>query len=243
MGRYDRQLLEFTEEEQKALRSATVGMIGCGGLGNGVSTSLAVAGVGKLIIMDPDVPEESNLNRQFVFCKNVLSEAERRPKAELLFEWIADLNKDVEVEYHVGRFSEETSHIFDECDVIVDCLDSLKDRMLVNSYCVKTGKPFVHGAIDGFIAEIAVIRPGVTPCLRCMMGDCNYGGRTPASIGSVVMSTASMEATEVLKLLIGRSGRTEGLFISFDYLNWNHTKINFSKDPDCPVCGVGKQKE
>lgn len=242
MGRYDRQLLEFTEAEQEKVRSATVGVVGCGGLGNGVVTALACAGIGKLVMIDPDVPEESNLNRQFVYCRHVSSD-DPGHKADLLAEWASSLNPDVKVEGHVGRFGPGSEHLFDQCDVMVDCLDSSKSRLLLNEYCVRKGKPMVHGAIDGFIGEIAVIRPGITPCFRCMVGEGPRPGRTPASLGSVVMSIASMEATEVLKLVTGRSGPTEGAFISYDFSTWTHTVIRFEKDPGCPVCGKDRQRE
>ncbi len=242
MGRYDRQLLEFSDEEQERIRSATVGVVGCGGLGNGVVTALACAGIGKIIMMDPDVPDESNLNRQFVYCGQVMS-GNPGHKAELLAKWASSLNPDVKAEGHVGRFGPDSEDVFDQCDVMVDCLDSSESRLLLNDCCVRKGKPMVHGAIDGFIGEIAVIRPGITPCFRCMVGEGPRGGHTPASLGSVVLSVASMEATEVLKLVTGRSGDTEGAFISYDFSTWNHTVIRFEKDPDCPVCGKGRDKK
>ena len=127
--RYDRQLIEFSAEEQEKIRTTTVGIVGCGGLGSYVTTALALAGIGKMVIIDPDSPEITNLNRQFIYCKTVLNDAEPDRKARICSQWIKDLNPEVDVEYHIGRFDETTCGIFDECDIMVDCLDSISSRM------------------------------------------------------------------------------------------------------------------
>ena len=237
MGRYDRQLIEFSAEEQERIRRSNIGVVGCGGLGTYVSTALALAGVGKLVMIDPDMPEESNLNRQFVYCRHVLSEEEPRPKAELMREWVGSMNPEVDTEAHVGRFTDGSAHVFDGCDVMVDCLDSVSSRMTLNRYAVKTGKPLVHGAIDGFTGQLCTIIPRKTPCLRCMLGDLSDSGKTPASIGSVAMTIGSLESTEVLKLVAGREDASRGRFFSYDFADGRVTPVDFQIDPDCPVCG------
>ncbi len=199
---YRRQLLEFTEEEQELIFKAEVGIAGCGGLGTSVATALASAGVGSFVLMDPDTPELSNLNRQFVYCGDVFS-GNPRPKAEILAEWIRTVNPDARTKHYTERFSESTSHRFGNCDVIVDCLDSVGSRMDLNRYCVSANKPLVHGSIDGFSGQIMTVIPKRTPCLSCVMGDVPESESPPASIGSVVMSVGSMEATEVLKIITG----------------------------------------
>lgn len=234
MGRYDRQLLELTEEEQGRISSATVGLVGCGGLGTSVATALALAGVGRLRMMDPDVPEESNLNRQYAFCGHV---GDGRSKAELLAAWVRGLNPSVEVEYERAAFGPGTRGFLDGCDVLVDCLDSIGARMELNGYSAETGRPLVHGGIDAFVGEVAVCVPGRTPCLRCMMGSVPEREGPPASIGSVVSTVGSMQATEVLKLLAGRRSETEGVFLSMDFERWRMTPVRFPRDPGCPVCG------
>lgn len=234
MGRHDRQLGAFGEEGQRRITEATVGIIGCGGLGTNVATALAVAGVGGLVLMDRDYPEESNLNRQYVYCGELDL---GRPKAELLAEWVRSRDPSIRVEYHVAAFSEETWSVFDGCDVLVDCLDSIGGRMDLNRYSVESGKPLVHGGIDGFIGQLAVVVPGRTPCLCCMMGSVPERSGNPVSIGAVVSAVGSMEAAEVLKLITGRN-RSEGLFLSMDFEHWRFQTIGFQRDPGCPVCAV-----
>ena len=237
MGRYDRQLLEFTAEEQERIRAANVGIVGCGGLGSYVVTALALAGIGKLVIIDPDVPDITNLNRQFIYCEHVLSGEESRHKSEMMAEWIRTINPEVEVEYHIGRFDESTCDIFDDCDIMVDCLDSISSRLFLNEYSVRRDKPMVHGGISGFIAEQCTVIPGTTPCLRCILGDMPDAKKPPASIGSIVMFTGSLEATEVLKLVTRRSDESRGTFYSYNLSCGRVTPIVFKRDPDCPVCG------
>ena len=237
MGRYDRQLLEFTAGEQERIRAATVGIAGCGGLGSYAATALALAGIGRLILIDPDVPDITNLNRQFIYCEHVLSGGEPRHKSEMMAEWIRRINPEVNAEYHIGRFDAGTCGLFDGCDVMVDCLDSISSRLFLNEYSVRTGKPMVHGGISGFTAELCTIVPGTTACLRCILGDMPDAEKPPASIGSVVMFAGSLEATEVLKLVTGRDDESRGTFCSYDLSNGRITPVAFKRDPGCPVCG------
>lgn len=233
MGRHDRQLEAFGEVGQRRISEAVVGIIGCGGLGTNVATALTVAGVGRLVLMDPDSPEITNLNRQYVYCDRL---DESRPKAELLAEWVRSRDASVEVEAHATVFSRETQHLLDDCDILVDCLDTMAGRMELNRYSVESGKPLVHGGIDGFIGQLAVCIPGRTPCLHCMMGSVPERRSTPVSIGAVVSTVGSMEAVEVLKLITGREG-TAGRFLSMDLEHWRFQTVEFEKDRDCPVCG------
>ncbi len=235
MSRYERQMRVFGEEGQEKIASAKVGIIGCGGLGTNVATALASAGVGRFVIIDPDVPEESNLNRQYVYCRHVDS-GDARPKAEILAEWISGIDPAAEVAYHVGRFDDSTSDLFDGCDVLVDCLDSISGRMDLNRYSVESGKPLVHGAINGFIGQVATCIPGKTPCLHCMMGSVPESRTTPASIGAVVSAIGSLEAAEALKLITGKAG-SAGQFLSVDIESWHFQTLRFERDPECPVCG------
>lgn len=239
MGRHDRQFGAFGAEGQRRISEATVGIVGCGGLGTNVATALAVAGVGRLVLMDPDSPEESNLNRQYVFCDKV---GEGRPKAELLAEWVRSRDPSVDAESHAVAFSDGTRHLLDGCDVLVDCLDSIRGRMELNRYSVESGKPLVHGGIDGFIGQLAVCIPGRTPCLCCMMGSVPERRGSPVSIGAVVSAVGSMEAAEVLKLITGRDS-SQGLFMSMDFEHWRFQTVRFERDPSCPACSSPTNRE
>ncbi|MDO5862118.1 MAG: HesA/MoeB/ThiF family protein [Thermoplasmata archaeon] len=237
MGRLDRQLPVFGEEGQRRISEAVVGIVGCGGLGTSVATALAVAGVRGFVISDPDVPEETNLNRQYVYAGHVGRGDEPRPKAEILAEWIRLQSPGAEVQHHVCRFDDSTSRLYDGCDVLVDCLDSIRSRMDLNRYSVKTGKPLVHGGINAYTGEIAVSIPGRTPCLRCMMGEVPESERPPASVGAIVAMVGSMEAAEVLKIISGIGTGAEAPFLYIDMRDWRFSPIRFERDPDCPVCG------
>ena len=157
-------------------------------------------------------------------------------------EWIREINPEVETSVHVGSFGDDTSCLFDGCDVMVDCLDSISCRMALNEYSVRTGKPLVHGGIAGLTGELCTILPGRTPCLRCMLGDIPDSSVPPASIGSVVMTIGAMESTEVLKLITGREDPSRGKFASFDFSCGRTIQIEFGKDPECPVCGSRQQE-
>ncbi len=157
-------------------------------------------------------------------------------------EWIREINPEVETSVHVGSFGDDTSCLFDGCDVMVDCLDSISCRMALNEYSVRTGKPLVHGGIAGLTGELCTILPGRTPCLRCMLGDIPDSSVPPASIGSVVMTIGAMESTEVLKLITGREDPSRGRFSSFDFSCGRTIQIEFGKDPECPVCGSRQQE-
>ncbi len=232
MDRHDRQMRVFGEDGQRRMAEAVVGIIGCGGLGTNVATALTVAGVGRLVLMDPDRPEITNLNRQYVYCDRL---DEGRPKAEILAEWVRSRDPSVDAEFHAVAFSRETQGLLDDCDVLVDCLDSISGRMELNRYAVESGKPLVHGGIDGFIGQLAVCIPGRTPCLFCMMGSVPDQKAAPVSIGAVVSTVGSMEAAEVLKLITGRE-ETAGSFLSMDLESWRFQRIAFERDPACPVC-------
>ena len=233
MDRHDRQMRVFGEDGQNKIAGAVVGIVGCGGLGTNVATALTVAGVGRLVLMDPDRPEITNLNRQYVYCDRL---DEGRPKAEILAEWVRSRDPSVDAESHAVAFSRETQGLLDDCDVLVDCLDSISGRMELNRYAVESGKPLVHGGIDGFIGQLAVCIPGRTSCLFCMMGNVPDQKAAPASIGAVVSTVGSMEAAEVLKLITGRE-ETAGSFLSMDLESWRFQRIAFERDPACPVCG------
>ncbi len=210
-GRFERQLPLFGEEGQKRIMDATVGVAGCGGLGVTLLTMLSEAGVSHFVIADPDYPDISNLNRQFIY-----SMAGQGPKAQISAQWITMVNPLAEIEVHAEKFREGTESMFDCCDIVVDCLDNMKDRMTLSDYAYRSGKTLVHGEVSGFEGQIAVSVPGRTPSLKEMIGTCPGQPDAVPSVGAVVSAVACMEASEVLKIVSGLGTESEGRLVTID---------------------------
>ena len=198
-SRYDRQILLFGEEGQKKLSEAKVGIAGCGGLGTVVVTNLASAGIGSMIIADKDVPDITNLNRQFVY-----REGDTESKADLLSQWACDLNPEVAVDYYEGELNEFTlPALFEDCDILVDCLDNMETRKLLNAFSQETGKVLVHAGVTGYTGQVSVIVPGKTPDLEGIYRYVKAPEGIPPSLGSMVSLIGSLESTQVVQIITG----------------------------------------
>ncbi len=232
MSRFERQLPIFGDEGQNRILSARVGIAGCGGLGVNVITALAEAGVSHFVLADPQMPDITNLNRQYIYTAGDL-----RPKAEVAAQWILALNPYAEIEAHPEPLSVDTRAMFRGCDILVDCLDSFEARMVLGDLSEEMGVPLVHGGISGTEGQIAVTIPGKTPCLRCMLGTMrDQEGPIPA-VGAAVATIGSMEALEVLKIISGLGTETAGKLVTVDMSTWTTESVEISGDPDCKVCG------
>lgn len=198
-NRYFRQSPLFGDEGQEKLRNARVGVAGCGGLGTTLLTNLASAGVGNLVIADGDVPDITNLNRQFVY-----REGESGHKADLMKKWLTSVNPDISVVASCEFLNEDNlDRLFRDCDILVDCLDRISTRKILSRYAVRTGKPLVHAGVTGFTGQLTVVVPGRTPDLEQIYGkiaDAPAGTITP-SVGSMVSTLASLEATQVIQMI------------------------------------------
>lgn len=198
-SRYDRQAALLGEDGQEKLRRARVGIAGCGGLGNIVVTDLASAGVGYMMVVDGDSPDITNLNRQFVF-----REEDERSKSDLLSEWACDLNPDIEVGYYEGNItSENVELLFGKCDILVDCLDSMEARFILNKYARDSGKTLVHAGVTGFNAQITVIVPGKTKDLEEIYRNVKVSDEPSPSLAAMVTMVGSVQALQVIKLITG----------------------------------------
>ncbi len=198
-SRYDRQAALLGEDGQEKLRRARVGIAGCGGLGNIVVTDLASAGVGYMMVVDGDSPDITNLNRQFVF-----REEDERSKSDLLSEWACDLNPDIEVGYYEGNItSENVELLFGKCDILVDCLDSMEARFVLNRYAQDSGKTLVHAGVTGFNAQITVIVPGKTKDLEEIYRNVKVSDEPAPSLAAMVTMVGSVQALQVIKLITG----------------------------------------
>ena len=223
-SRYDRQVLLFGEEGQKKLAEAKVGIAGCGGLGTVVVTNLASAGVGSMIIADKDVPDITNLNRQFVY-----REGDEESKADLLSQWACDLNPEVAVDYYEGELNEFTlPALFEDCDILVDCLDNMETRMLLNDFAMESGKILVHAGVTGYAGQVTVIVPGKTPGLEEIYRYVKPSAGTPPSVGSMVSLIGSLEATQVIQMITGTGSPFVGKLATVDLQNGSIDIINLS---------------
>jgi molybdopterin/thiamine biosynthesis adenylyltransferase/rhodanese-related sulfurtransferase len=241
-ARYSRHLLipEVGEEGQLKLLDSKVLLVGAGGLGSPASLYLAAAGVGRLGIVDADVVDESNLQRQIIHSTEVLGE----PKVESAKRTIEALNPDVDVVAYQERLTSENVDriLADGWDVIVDGADNFPTRYLVNDASVWHDIPVVHGSIYRFEGQVTVFKPGEGPCYRCLFPSppppelapsCAEGG----VLGVLPGIIGSLQANEALKLALGIGHPLIGRLQLFDALAAEFTEVSIRRDPDCPVCG------
>ena len=241
-SRYSRHLLipEVGEDGQQRLLDARVLLVGAGGLGSPASLYLAAAGIGTLGIVDADVVDESNLQRQIVHSTDRLGE----PKVESARRTLEALNPDVRVVPFQERLtSENVERILGEgWDVIVDGADNFPTRYLVNDASVWHGIPVVHGSIFRFEGQVTVFAPGEGPCYRCLFPQppppelapsCAEGG----VLGVLPGIIGSLQANEALKLVLGRGDSLAGRLLLFDALGTTLDEVTVRRNPDCPVCG------
>ena len=241
-ARYSRHLLipEVGEAGQLKLLHSKVLLIGAGGLGSPASLYLAAAGVGRLGIVDADVVDESNLQRQIVHSTERLGEA----KVDSAKRTVEALNPDVDVVAYNERLTSENVEriLADGWDVIVDGADNFPTRYLVNDASVWHDIPVVHGSIYRFEGQVTVFKPGDGPCYRCLFPappppelapSCAEGG----VLGVLPGIIGSLQASEALKLLLGIGEPLIGRLLLFDALTAEFNEVSIRRDPECPVCG------
>jgi sulfur-carrier protein adenylyltransferase/sulfurtransferase len=240
--RYSRHLLipEVGEEGQQRLLESRILLIGAGGLGSPASLYLAAAGVGRIGIVDADVVDDTNLQRQIVHSTERLGASKVRSAEQT----IRALNPDVEVRGFEERLtSESADRILGEgWDVIVDGADNFPTRYLLNDASVWHGIPVVHGSIFRFEGQVTVFKPGAGPCYRCLFPQppppelapsCAEGG----VLGVLPGVIGSLQASEALKVALGIGEPLVGRLLLFDALEGVFTEVTLRRDPDCPVCG------
>ncbi|MDQ3401472.1 MAG: molybdopterin-synthase adenylyltransferase MoeB, partial [Chloroflexota bacterium] len=238
--RYSRHLLipEIGERGQQALLDARVLLVGAGGLGSPAALYLAAAGVGTLGIVDSDVVDVSNLQRQ------VLHDTSRigRSKVASARETIEKLNPDVRVIGHEERLtSENIDRIISDYDVIVDGADNFPTRYLLNDASVKHRKPVVHGSIYRFDGQLTVFEPFAGPCYRCLFPEPPPPELAPSCAEAGVLGVlpgiiGSLQANEALKIVLGLP-RLTGRLLLFDALDTSFREVTLRRDPSCAACG------
>ncbi len=242
IGRYSRHLImpEVTLEGQKKLKAARVLLIGAGGLGAPLGLYLTAAGIGHLGIVDSDVVDDSNLQRQVTFTTedigvSKLDAAKRRLSA---------LNPHIEITTYETRLTSENAlELFKDYDIIADGTDNFPTRYLVNDACVLLGKPNVYASIFRFEGQVSIFGAPDGPCYRCLYPEPPPPGLVPSCAEGGVLGVlpgivGSLQAAEVIKLALGIGEPLIGRLLRFDALKMQFREYKLRKDPDCPVCGA-----
>jgi molybdopterin/thiamine biosynthesis adenylyltransferase/rhodanese-related sulfurtransferase/molybdopterin converting factor small subunit len=239
--RYSRHLLlpEVGVEGQRKLKAARVLTIGAGGLGSPLSLYLAAAGVGTIGIVDFDVVDLTNLQRQIVHGTSTLGHS----KLESAKARLTDLNPNVSVETHEGRLTSENAlDLIREYDIVVDGTDNFPTRYLVNDACVLLGKPNVYGSIFRFEGQASLFYAKEGPCYRCLYSEPPPPGLVPSCAEGGVLGVlpgiiGSIQALETIKWIIGAGDLLVGRLVLFDALKLRFRELKLRKDPNCPICG------
>ena len=241
LRRYSRHLLlpQVGLEGQRKLKAASVLIVGVGGLGSPIAMYLAAAGVGRLGLVDADVVDESNLQRQIVHGQRTVG----RLKVESARERLLDLNPHIRVDVYPVRLTRDNAlDILRPYDIVVDGTDNFPTRYLLNDACVFLGKPFVYGSIYRFDGQVSVFDARRGPCYRCLFPQpppphlvptCGMGGVFGVLPGVV----GTIQATEVLKLILGIGEPLIGRLLLYDALDMTFDTVQVPKNPKCPVCG------
>jgi sulfur-carrier protein adenylyltransferase/sulfurtransferase len=239
--RYSRHLLlpEFGEAGQRRLMESRVLIVGAGGLGSPAAIYLAAAGVGTIGLVDFDVVDETNLQRQVLFDTGDVG----RPKIEAAVRRLQAMNPDVHVEPHAARFdAANAARLVAAYDVVVDGTDNFPTRYLVNDACVLAGRPNVYGSVSRFEGQAAVFAAPGGPCYRCLHPEPPPAGLIPNCAEAGVLGVlpgliGTVQATEAVKILAGIGEPLIGRLLLFDALRMRFRTLTLPRDPDCPICG------
>jgi adenylyltransferase/sulfurtransferase len=240
--RYSRHLIlpEVGLAGQKKIKAASVLCIGAGGLGSPIALYLAAAGIGKLGIVDFDTVDYSNLQRQILHTDADVG----RPKAESARETIHSTNPNCEVVIHNTRITSENAlDLIRPYDIVVDGTDNFPTRYLTNDACVLLKKPNVYGSIFRFEGQASVFAPHLGgPCYRCLYPEPPPPGLVPSCAEGGVLGVlpgiiGCIQATEILKLIIGKGTSLVGRLLLFNALDMKFRELKLRRDPECPLCG------
>ncbi len=261
LDRYSRHVImdEIGPDGQKRLLEGSVLVVGAGGLGSPAIQYLAAAGVGRLGIVDDDAVERSNLQRQIVHADADVG----RPKVESAAAYVRALNPDITVCPHETRLTTDTvADLVDGYDIVLDASDNFATRYLLNDYCVLTGTPLSHGAIYRFEGQVITFtndRPAGEasrgtrsdadsdtserqPCYRCLFPEAPEPGTVPdcattGVLGVLPGTVGCIQATEVVKYLLGAGNLLDGRLLIYDAMEMGFEEVEVRANPACPVCG------
>ena len=242
LSRYSRQLLlpEVNAEGQRRIKAARVLCIGAGGLGSPAALYLAAAGIGTLGLVDADLVDASNLQRQILYGTDDVGESKlKKARARL-----QQLNPGVEIVLHEARLtSANATEIIANYDLVIDGSDNFPTRYLSNDVCVFARKPNIYGSVFRFEGQASVFAPHLGgPCYRCLFPEPPPPGAAPSCAEAGVLGILPgiiglIQATEALKLIIGAGETLTGRLLHFDALKMKFREFNLRRDPQCPVCG------
>lgn len=240
--RYQRHLAipEVGEAGQLRLLQARVLLIGAGGLGSPAALYLAAAGVGTLGLVDDDVVDESNLQRQVLHANDWVG----RPKLDSAQARLAALNPGIRLRLHPLRLSSDNAGaLFADYDLVVDGSDNFATRYVINDTCVAMGLPFVHGSVYRFEGQVSVFGAQGGPCYRCLYPEPPPPELAPSCaeagvLGVLPGTIGLLQATEVIKLILGVGQPLVGHALRYDALAARFSRLAFRRDPDCPCCGA-----
>lgn len=233
--RYDRQIMigEIGQEGQEKLKRSRVVIAGAGGLGSPIATYLTAAGVGRIRVIDHDRVSLSNLNRQVLHWEEDIG----NQKVDSVRTKLSRLNSEVKIEAIAETITEDNvSRLVDGCDGVVDAMDNLPARLILNRSAIEKRIPFFHGAICGFEGRAMTIIPGETACLRCMVRGPVPQEKFPV-IGVTPGVIGIIQATEVIKYLLGIGRLLTNRLLIYDGLNITFNEFIIKKNPDCDHCG------
>lgn len=240
--RYSRHLImpEVGMAGQKKLKAASVLLIGAGGLGSPLAMYLAAAGIGRIGLVDYDVVDYTNLQRQIIHGTKDVG----RPKLHSARDRILDINPHVQVDaYEVPLTSDNALELFAPYDVIIDGTDNFPTRYLTNDACVLLGKPNVYGSIFRFEGQASVFYAKEGPCYRCLFPEPPPPGLVPSCaeggvLGVLPGTIGAIQATEAIKLILGTGEPLVGRLLLYDALSMSFDEVRLRKNPDCPVCSA-----
>ena len=239
--KYSRQILfaPIGEEGQRRLLASSIVIVGCGALGAAAANLLTRAGVGRLRIIDRDFVEPSNLQRQTLFDQSDALAA--LPKSVAAQRKLHSINSTVSVEGVVADLGPGNASDLLACfDLILDGTDNFETRFLINDFAVRNAKPWIYGAAVASYGLTMTIRPGVTPCLACLMETQQQGLEetcdTIGVLGPIVNLIASLQAAEAIKVLAGRTDALHGRLISSDVWSGHFQSVRIARNPDCRAC-------
>ncbi len=239
--RYSRHLImpEVAMEGQLKLKQAKVLLIGAGGLGAPLGLYLAAAGIGKIGLVDYDVVDFTNLQRQVIHGTGDVG----RPKLDSAVDRMADINPTIELVKHaVAITSENALEIIRDYDIVIDGTDNFPTRYLINDACVLLGKPNVYGSIFRFEGQATVFATEDGPCYRCLYPEPPPPGLVPSCaeggvLGILPGTIGVIQATEAVKLILGKGEPLIGRLMLYDALAMRFRELKLRKNPECPVCG------